>query len=233
MTRHWLKSYRDGIPHDIDPEQLQSLNGLCESSFKKNASKPVSVCLDSGMFYARLDDLSLTLGAWDLSLAHPGPSFCPTYPSSPSPWRRSCGQGYTCVNVNPLHTDRKLEHQRRDAGASTLIILENFAASRAEVIERTPVKNVVSTSPEDLLGFWYGHWMTFAARHLVKLVPAYKLPLGKGCRVTAFAQAIPGRRSATPLACPCRALTYTSRMTKATSCRLGHPVKYASGARRS
>jgi long-chain acyl-CoA synthetase len=42
----------------------------------------------------------------------------------------------------------------------------------------------------DLLGFWYGRWITFAVRHLAKMVPAYKLPLAGGRQVTPFNRAI-------------------------------------------
>jgi acyl-CoA synthetase (AMP-forming)/AMP-acid ligase II len=85
--------------------------------------------------------------------------------------------GYTCVNVNPLYTARELEHQLKDSGAETIVILENFAKTLEEVIDHTPVKNVIVASMGDLLGFWYGRWITFAVRHLAKMVPAYKLPL--------------------------------------------------------
>jgi long-chain acyl-CoA synthetase len=42
----------------------------------------------------------------------------------------------------------------------------------------------------DLLGFWFGRWITFAVRHLAKMVPAYKLPLDNGRTVTPFTQAV-------------------------------------------
>ena len=64
MNRHWLKSYPDGVAHEIDPEQFHSLNQLLEDSFKKNAANPFSVCMDRWMSYAQLDDLSSALGAW-------------------------------------------------------------------------------------------------------------------------------------------------------------------------
>ncbi|MDB5964729.1 MAG: long-chain fatty acid--CoA ligase, partial [Polaromonas sp.] len=98
--------------------------------------------------------------------------------------------GYTCVNVNPLYTARELEHQLTDSGATAIVILENFATTLSDVIERTPVRHVVMSSMGDLLGFWYGKWITFAVRHLAKLVPAYKLPLGDGRAVTTFNAAI-------------------------------------------
>ncbi len=70
------------------------------------------------------------------------------------------------------------------------MILENFAGTLSEVIEQTAVQHVVMASMGDLLGFWYGKWITFAVRHLAKMVPAYKLPLTGGRTVTAFTAAL-------------------------------------------
>ena len=64
MDRHWLKSYPEGVPHDIHPEQFTSLNQLLEESFKTHADKPFSVCMDRWMSYRELDQLSAALGAW-------------------------------------------------------------------------------------------------------------------------------------------------------------------------
>lgn len=194
MNRHWLKSYPDGVAHDIDTEKFQSLNQLLEDSFKKNAAKPFSVCMDRWMSYAQLDELSGSLGAWLQNLGlEPGARVAIMLPNIPQfavVMAAVLRAGYTCVNVNPLYTARELEHQLKDSGATSIVILENFASTLAEVIERTPVKNVVMTAMGDLLGFWYGRWITFAVRHLAKLVPAYKLPLGDGRVVTAFNTAI-------------------------------------------
>ena len=98
--------------------------------------------------------------------------------------------GYTCVNVNPLYTARELEHQLKDSGATAIVILENFAHTLAEVIDHTAVKHVVMASMGDLLGFWFGKWITFAVRHLAKMVPAYDLPLSNGRKVVTFKKAL-------------------------------------------
>ncbi|MEP6772331.1 MAG: AMP-binding protein [Polaromonas sp.] len=194
MNKHWLKSYPQGVSHEIDPEQFHSLNHLLEDSLKKNAAKPFSVCMDRWMSYGQLDELSSALGAWLQGLGLESGArvaiMLPNVPQFAVTMAAILRAGYTCVNVNPLYTARELEHQLRDSGATTIVILENFAATLAEVIERTPVKNVVMTSMGDLLGFWYGRWITFAVRHLAKLVPAYQLPLGDGRTVTPFNRAI-------------------------------------------
>ena len=98
--------------------------------------------------------------------------------------------GYTCVNVNPLYTARELEHQLKDSGASTIVILENFCSTLQQVIEDTPVKRVVVTALGDLLGGVKGAFTTFAVRHLKRMVPAYKLPLTDGRSVVPFSQVI-------------------------------------------
>ncbi|MDO9112426.1 MAG: AMP-binding protein [Polaromonas sp.] len=194
MDKFWLKSYPEGVPHDIDPEQFRSLNQLLEDSFRKNATRPFSVCMDRWMSYGELDELSSALGAWlqHLGLA-PGARVAIMLPNIPQFAVTMAGilrAGYTCVNVNPLYTARELEHQLKDSGATTIVILENFAGTLEEVIDRTPVKHVVIASMGDLLGPWYGRWITFAVRHLAKMVPAYKLPLTNGRTVTPFKRAI-------------------------------------------
>lgn len=194
MEKYWLKNYPEGVPHEIHPEQYRSLTHLLEESFRKHASKPFSVCMERWMTYGQLDEFSAALGAWlQAQGLEPGARVAimlPNIPQFPVTMAAVLRAGYTCVNVNPLYTARELEHQLKDSGATAIVILENFATTLEEVIERTQVKHVVVASMGDLLGFWFGHWITFAVRHLAKLVPAYKLPLSGGRNVTPFKQAV-------------------------------------------
>lgn len=194
MEKYWLKSYPEGIPHEVDPDQYRSLIHLLEESFRKNASRPFSVCMERWMSYGQLDERSAALGAWlQAQGLAPGARVAIMLPNIPQFAVTMTGvlrAGYTCVNVNPLYTARELEHQLQDSGATAIVILENFAMTLEEVIERTQVKHVVMASMGDLLGFWFGRWITFAVRHLAKMVPAYKLPLAGGLTVTPFNQAV-------------------------------------------
>ncbi len=190
MEKIWLNSYPAGVPHTVDPDHYQSLPHLLEESFRKNAARPFSVCMDHWMSYGQLDELSSSLGAWlQAQGLEPGARIAIMLPNIPQfavTMAAVLRAGYTCVNVNPLYTARELEHQLKDSGATAIVILENFAKTLEEVIDRTAVKHVVMASMGDLLGFWYGMWITFAVRHLAKMVPAYKLPLGEGRKVTTF-----------------------------------------------
>jgi long-chain acyl-CoA synthetase len=197
MTRHWLSQYPEGVAHDVAPERYRSLAALLEESFKQHAREPVSVCMERWTTYGELDEYSSALGAWLQGKGvAPGARVAIMLPNVPQflvAMAAVVRAGYTVVNVNPLYTARELEHQLKDSGAQAIIILENFAHTLEEVIDRTALEHVVVSSLGDLLGFWYGRWLTFAVRHLARMVPSYKLPLtgAVGARtIVSFRQAL-------------------------------------------
>jgi len=194
MEKIWLKSYPPGVPHDVNPEQYRSVAHLLEESFRKHAKSPFSVCMDRWMNYGELERLSGALGAYLQGLGlQPGARVAIMLPNIPQfgvTMAAVLRAGYTCVNVNPLYTARELEHQLKDSGATAIVILENFAHTLADVVDHTNVQHVVMASMGDLLGFWFGKWITFAVRHLAKMVPAYDLPLTNGRKVVTFKKAL-------------------------------------------
>jgi acyl-CoA synthetase (AMP-forming)/AMP-acid ligase II len=201
MQTSVLANYPAGVPHNVEPEQYRSLGQLFEESFQRFAQRPFSVCMERWMSYGELDELSKALGGWLQARGlEPGARVAIMLPNVPQFAVTMCAvlrAGYTCVNVNPLYTARELEHQLKDSGATAIVILENFAATLEQVIERTALRHVVVTSMGDLLGGLYGTWITLAVRHLAKMVPAYKLPLDEGRTVTEFSQAVAEGRGKT------------------------------------
>jgi long-chain acyl-CoA synthetase len=194
MDRIWLKNYPAGVPHDIDADQYSSLTDLLKTAFEQHGESPFSVCMNRWMSYRELDQLSTALGAWLQSQGlQPGSRVAIMLPNVPQfavSMAAILRAGYTCVNVNPLYTARELSHQLKDSGASAIVILENFASTLQEVIDQTDIEHVVLASIGDLLGPIYGRWMTFAVRHLAKMVPEFELPLSNGRTVTSFKKAI-------------------------------------------
>ena len=83
--------------------------------------------------------------------------------------------GLVVVNVNPLYTADELERQLQDSGASVILILENFAHTLQAVKHRGQLKHVVVTGPGDLLGGLKAPIVNFAARHIKKIVPAWRI----------------------------------------------------------
>ncbi|GAB4090570.1 acyl-CoA synthetase family protein [Hydrogenophaga soli] len=180
-NKPWLNSYPEGVPHDVNLDAYPSLVELLEESFRKNASSPVSVCMERWMSYGQLDEWSTAMAAWlQAQGLSPGARVALMMPNIPQfliVMVAILRAGYTCVNVNPLYTARELEHQLKDSGAEAIFILENFAHTLEEAIVHTQVRHVVLASMGDMLGFWHGRWITFAVRHLARMVPAFRLPL--------------------------------------------------------
>jgi long-chain acyl-CoA synthetase len=200
MDRIWLKNYPDKVKHEINPNEYSSLTDLLNQAFERHADNPFSVCMERWMSYRELDQLSQALGAWlQAQGLAPGSRIAIMLPNVPQFAVTMAGilrAGYTCVNVNPLYTPRELAHQLKDSGACAIVILENFASKLAEVLDQTQVKHTVLASMGDLLGPVYGRWITFAVRHLAKMVPEFELPHNTHHTVTSFKQVIAeGRQS--------------------------------------
>jgi long-chain acyl-CoA synthetase len=180
MEKIWLKSYPEGVPADIDPGEYRSLTHLMEEAFHKHAARNAYVCMDKFMTYAELDEYSRKLAAWlqgtGLKKGARVAIMMPNVLQYPIAIAAILRAGLTVVNVNPLYTPRELEHQLKDSGAEAIIILENFATTLEQVIDRTGVRHVVVASMGEMLGALKGMIVNLVVRKMKKLVPAYRLP---------------------------------------------------------
>ena len=194
MDKVWLKNYPANVPHEIDATAYASLTQLLDESLAKHADNPFSVCMERWMSYRELNQLSTALAAWlQAQGLKPGARVAIMLPNIPQfvvTMAAVLRAGYTCVNVNPLYTARELEHQLKDSGATTIVILENFARTLQEVVGRTAIQHVVVAHMGDLLGAVYGRVVNFMVRRVKKLVPSYQLPRNGTLRVTPFNQAL-------------------------------------------
>ena len=178
--RPWLGSYPEGVPADIDESRYASLSALMDESFEKFADRPAYSFLGKDVSYAEVGLRSREFGAYLQSLglvkgdrvAVMMPN-CPQYPMAVAAILRA---GLIVVNVNPLYTPRELEHQLRDSGAKTIVIMENFAATLQHCLASTSVKHIVLGAMGDRLGLLKGAVVNYVVRNVKKLVPAYKLP---------------------------------------------------------
>ena len=179
--RPWLSAYPPGVPAEVDISQYPSLVHLMEESFQRHARQVAYSFMGKAMRYAEVDSLSEALAAYlqglGLSRGERVALMMPNVPQYPVAVAAILRAGLVVVNVNPLHTARELEHQLQDAGAKTIVILENFAATLAQCIGNTPVRHVVLTAMGDSLGRLKGALVNHAVRHVKKLVPPFKLPL--------------------------------------------------------
>lgn len=178
--RFWLKHYPPGVPADIDYNQYKSLVQLLDEAFKKYSALPAYTCMGATLTYRQLDEQSAAIGAWLQSKGFgKGKRVAIMLPNVLQYPVVLCGvlrAGCTVVNVNPLYTPRELEHQLKDSGADAIFILENFATTLQQVLDKVPTKTVVVCAMGDMLGFVKGLLVNFVVRNVKKMVPEYSLP---------------------------------------------------------
>ena len=81
--------------------------------------------------------------------------------------------GIVVVNINPLYTQRELEHVLRDSEAKLLLVWEGVANVAAKS-DLANVEKVLVTTVGDLLGF-KGKIINLVTRKVKKLVPKYQI----------------------------------------------------------
>jgi long-chain acyl-CoA synthetase len=179
--RPWLASYPPGVPATIDLAAYTSLAHVLESACDRFRHRPAFANMGRTLRYGDVDRLSRAFASYlrnvlKLEKGDRVAIMLPNVLQYPVAIFGVLRAGLTVVNTNPLYTARELRHQLHDAGVSAIVVLDNFAATLAEVLRDTPVKHVVTTGLGDLLGFPKSHVVNFMLRHVKKLVPPYSIP---------------------------------------------------------
>ena len=187
MDRIWLKSYPEGMPAEIDPDQFASVADLLEKLFGKFAGKPAFHNLGCTLSYADLDRLSRDFAAFLQALPGMGKGdrvaiMSPNLLQYPVALFGVLRAGMVVVNVNPLYTPRELEHQLKDSGAKAIVVLENFAGVLQRAIGSTAVRHVVTTQVGDLLPVPKRWLVNFVIKRVKKMVPAWRIEGAVGFR---------------------------------------------------
>ncbi len=181
MEKVWLKSYPPGVPAEADINAFANVREILLRSCEKFGPLPAFSCMDATIDYARLDRLSRDFGSWLRNVAKLEKGervalMMPNLLQYPVALFGVLRAGLVAVNCNPLYTPRELEHQLNDAGATAIVILENFANTLQEVIGRTKVRTVVTTQIGDLHGFPKALIVNWVVKHRKKMVPPWSLP---------------------------------------------------------
>ncbi|MGH8145895.1 MAG: AMP-binding protein [Rhodanobacteraceae bacterium] len=196
--RPWLTQYPPGVPAEIDAGTYASIVAMFEEACARHPQRPAYSNFGTTLTFAELDDLSAHFAAflaneWKLGKGDRLAIMLPNLLQYPVVLFGALRAGLTVVNVNPLYTARELQHQLADSGAKTIVVMENFAATLEHAIGQTRVEHVIVTALGDQLGGLKGPLMSFAVRHVKKMVPRWSLPghlrfgdvLARGARMQA------------------------------------------------
>jgi long-chain acyl-CoA synthetase len=153
-TKHWLTSYGDRIPTDIEPYAHPSVAEMLEGAMKRYADKPAFRCFGQTLTYADTDHLSRAFAAYlqqklGVRKGDRIAVMLPNIPAFPLAMMGIVRVGAVQVNVNPLYTPRELAHQLNDAGVEIIVIFSGASSTLAEIIGETRVKQVISVALSD------------------------------------------------------------------------------------
>ncbi|WP_287918428.1 long-chain-fatty-acid--CoA ligase [Comamonas sp.] len=180
--RPWLTAYPEGVPADIDPGSYHSLVELMEHAFKAYAPRSAYSFMGKDMSFGDVDRQSQAFAAYFQSLGLQAGDriaiMMPNVPQYPVAVAAILRAGFVVVNVNPLYTARELEHQLKDSGAKAIVIIENFAHTLQQCIDKTAVEHVVLCAMGDELSTLKGCLVNYVVRNVKKMVPAFDLPKG-------------------------------------------------------
>src|SRR5690554_1817664 len=178
--RPWLAQYPEGIPAEIDVDEFESVPAVLQGAIENYRDRPAFSNMGVSLTYAEIDALSIQFASWLLNdmklkkgdrVAIMMPN-CLQYPIATFGVLRA---GLTVVHVNPMYTVRELRHQLCDAGASVLVVLDNFGDTAQKALESCAVRHVVTTGLGDMLGFPKGAIVNFVLRYVKKMVPDYNI----------------------------------------------------------
>ncbi|QWD86311.1 AMP-binding protein [Polynucleobacter paludilacus] len=175
----WLAQYPAGVPAEISLPEHTSVVDLLDKSFLQYPERTAMESMGQKFSYRTLDQLSTQFASYLQTLNLPaGSRVAIMFPNVPQYLIAMLGTlraGCVVVNVNPLYTPRELEHQLKDSQASVLVLSENFAHIYQQIVEQTPLKQVVVSSLGNLLGP-KGILVNFVARYIKKIVPVWSFP---------------------------------------------------------
>lgn len=180
-SKPWFSHYDSWVPHEIDVNEYKSINHIISDSFKKFSDRPSFHCMGKGYTYGELQELSERFASYlqnELGLKKGDriALMMPNILQYPIALFGILRAGLIVVNVNPLYTERELQHQLKDSGAETIVIFANSARTLENILSETPIKNIIITQIGDMLGFPKSLIVNSVIKYVKKMVPSFSLP---------------------------------------------------------
>lgn len=199
MEKVWLNHYPKNMPAEVDTKEFASLRDVLRTSCDRFADLPAYSNMGATMTYAELDEHSRDFAAYLQNLLglHKGDRVALMLPNLlqyPIALFGVLRAGLVVVNVNPQYTATELEHQLKDSGAVAIVVLENFAHTLQEVLDRNPAMSltVITTEVGDMFPMVKELVTNLMVKYVKKLVPQWDI-----ADVTEFNAALRAGRAVT------------------------------------
>ena len=181
VDKPWLAHYPDDVPETIDDTLYPSVNAVVEEAFARFRHRPAFSNFGRVLSFGDIDTLSASFASYlsnELKLVKGDriAIMLPNVLQYPIALLGALRAGLIVVNTNPLYTSRELKHQLQDSGAKAIVVLDNFAVTVQDVVDDSPIEHVITSAMGDMLGFPKGPLISFAVKHIKKMVPPFSLP---------------------------------------------------------
>lgn len=150
----WLEKYDPGVPEDITYPEVP-LFGLLEETASKYPNSACTIFKGASLTYREMDELTnrLAAGLADLGIEKGDRVglFMPNTPQFVIAYFAILKLGGVVVAVNPLYTQREIEHQVNDAGIEVMLVMSNFYNLIKQTQPKTKIRKVVVTNIKEYL----------------------------------------------------------------------------------
>lgn len=180
MEKIWLKHYPSDVPEFIDISQYESILDIVEQSCEKHADSIAFLNMGATLTFRQLEQQSRDFAAYlqhDLNM-QPGDRcaiMMPNLLQYPIALFGILRAGLIAVNVNPLYTQRELQHQLTDSGAKMIVAISNFGANLEKVLPQTSIQHVIMTNIGDQLPQPKRTVVNFAIKYVKKMIPKFHI----------------------------------------------------------
>lgn len=155
QVKPWLATYgANNIPADINADAYPSVVHMLEAAMIEYADRPAFKAFGQTLTYADIDRESAAFAAWlqqELKVKKGDriAVMLPNFMAFPIAFIGIVRAGAVQVNVNPMYTERELEHQLNDSGSEIIVVFNGSTPTLAGAIANTGIKTVITVAPGD------------------------------------------------------------------------------------
>lgn len=156
MEKPWFKNYPASCAKEIDINTFQSMVEVFDNAINLYGDKSAFQSFGKELSYSEIKTLSDSFGAYlqnelGVKKGDRVAVMCPnTFTFAISLWA-IIRIGAVQVSINPLYSPHELEHQLKDADVENIIIYSASTPILAEIIDKSPIKNVIVSNIDDII----------------------------------------------------------------------------------
>jgi long-chain acyl-CoA synthetase len=154
-TKPWLEHYDEGVPHTLQPYPERTLLDVVSDTARQRPDHPALLFKGTRLSYGEVEQLSDAFAAALVAQGvKKGDRVALLMPNCPQIIIGQLGAwkaGAIVVPINPLYTERELEHALVDCGVETALVLTSFYDKVKSLQPRTGLRCVVAANIKEYL----------------------------------------------------------------------------------